>query len=111
MFLMNFDNFLSSAIMRAPTPTMPNLTERLPANIAGTYYVDSQCIDCDICRSLAPNLFARDDETSFSFVHRQPATPQEIELAEEALQDCPADAIGNDGIAASQLAASAARSA
>ncbi len=78
---------------------MPDLTDRLPTNIAGPYYVDSRCIDCDICRSLAPGLFARDvDVTFLSFVHRQPVTPEEIELAEEALQSCPADAIGNDGV-------------
>jgi ferredoxin len=83
--------------------TMPNLTERLPANIAGAYYVDSTCIDCDLCRTTARGFFARDDETSFSMVFRQPVSPEEIELAEEARLGCPTESIGNDGMAGAKL--------
>jgi ferredoxin len=86
---------------------MPELTKRLPANIAGAYYVDRSCTDCDLCRLNAPAFFSRDEETGYSFVHRQPVTPEEVELAEEALQDCPTESIGNDGAAPVQPAASA----
>ena len=48
----------------------------------------------------APTIFARHDESGYSFVHRQPQTPEEIALAEEAIQGCPIEAIGNDGDAA-----------
>jgi ferredoxin len=84
--------------------TMPNLTERLPANIAGAYYVDSTCIDCGLCHSIATAFFSRDDESSFSMVHRQPVLPEEIELAEEARLSCPTESIGNDGQAGSEPA-------
>jgi ferredoxin len=71
--------------------------DRLPQNVPGRYYVDSQCIDCDLCRETAPTIFARHDETGFTYVHHQPTTPDEIALAEEAIQGCPVEAIGNDG--------------
>lgn len=79
---------------------MANHAERLTQNIPGRYYVDANCIDCDLCRATAPAVFARDDEIGFSIVQRQPLTPEEIALAEEAREGCPVEAIGNDGEAA-----------
>jgi ferredoxin len=76
---------------------MANIIERLTNNVAGSFYVDSSCIDCDQCRSNAPSFFTRDDETGFSIVFRQPETPEEIAQAQEALDACPSDSIGNDG--------------
>lgn len=72
-------------------------TDRLPQNVIGRYYVDSSCIDCDLCRTTAPAFFTRDDEIGFSIVHRQPVTPEELALAEEAREGCPTESIGNDG--------------
>jgi ferredoxin len=76
---------------------MANLLDKTLGNVVGKYYVDSSCIDCDLCRSLAPDLFRRDDELGLSVVHRQPVTDSEIELAEDALSSCPTSSIGNDG--------------
>ena len=76
---------------------MADKNQRLPQNIAGKYYVDSSCIDCDMCRTNAPKLFALNDEIGMSIVYRQPVTPEEHALAEEARLDCPTDSIGNDG--------------
>lgn len=76
---------------------MATTTERLPQNIVGRYYVDSSCIDCDLCRDTAPAFFKRDDEIGFSIVHRQPVTPEELALAEEAREGCPTESIGHDG--------------
>ena len=78
---------------------MATRNERLPENVPGPYYVDSTCIDCDQCRATAPEFFARNDDIGFSLVHRQPATPEEIQLAEEARLGCPTESIGNDGLA------------
>ena len=77
---------------------MAERTNRLPQNVAGPYYVDSTCVDCDLCRNTAPNFFKRDDEIAFSFVHRQPVTLEERAAAEEARQACPTESIGNDGL-------------
>lgn len=76
---------------------MANLTERVPDNAPGRYYVDTSCIDCDQCRDTAPDLFDRNADTGYSFVKRQPLTPEEIALAQEALEGCATESIGNDG--------------
>ncbi len=76
---------------------MANLKDRLPENIRGRFYVDSTCIDCHLCHEAAPGFFRRQDDLGTSIVYRQPVTPEEIDLAEEALSGCPADSIGNDG--------------
>jgi len=80
---------------------MAERTDRLPQNVAGSYYVDSTCVDCDLCRNTAPDFFRRDEETGFSFVCRQPVTPEEITLAEEAKKGCPTESIGKDHVARS----------
>jgi ferredoxin len=76
---------------------MASTIERLPQNIVGRYYVDSSCIDCDLCRTTAPAFFTRGDEIGFSIVYRQPVTPEELALAEEAREGCPTESLGNDG--------------
>lgn len=86
---------------------MANPNERLPQNVFGRFYVDSSCIDYDLCRETAPTVFARYDESGYSYVHHQPLTEEEIALAEEALQGCPVEAIGNDGAEEAPPAASA----
>lgn len=68
-----------------------------PENVLGRFYVDDSCIDCDQCRTIAPKFFKRHDEGSYSYVYRQPETPEEIVEAEEARNSCPTDTIGNDG--------------
>jgi len=87
---------------------MAILSDRLPQNVLGRYYVDAQCIDCDLCRETAPTIFGRHDESGYSFVQRQPQTPEEIASAEEAIQGCPVEAIGNDAppVAATEAVAS-----
>lgn len=76
---------------------MAEIENKLPENVRGKYYVDSQCIDCDVCRDTAPKNFTRNDENGYSYVYNQPETPTEIDLCEEALTVCPVEAIGDDG--------------
>jgi ferredoxin len=76
---------------------MANPTDKNAGNVPGRYYVDETCIDCDLCRSNAPQNFRRNDEEAYSYVYRQPATPEEIEGAEEARLSCPTESIGCDG--------------
>ena len=77
--------------------TVPDKNERVKENAAGSYYVDSSCIDCDVCRDTAPDNFMRCDENNYSFVYKQPANTKEEDLCHEALISCPVDAIGDDG--------------
>jgi ferredoxin len=78
---------------------MADPTQKNPENVPGLYYVDDTCIDCDMCRSDAPKFFTRQDDGSYSYVYRQPATAEEIAVAEAARLGCPSESIGNDGAA------------
>jgi len=76
---------------------MADKTDKWPENVSGKFYVDQQCIDCDLCRETAPECFTRDDDGGFSFVHTQPSNEDEVALCMEALEGCPVEAIGDDG--------------
>lgn len=77
---------------------MADREERNHKNAAGNYYVDSQCIDCDLCRETAPENFARADAMGYSYVIKQPENDEESALCREAKEGCPASAIGDDGM-------------
>jgi ferredoxin len=74
-----------------------NTADKVPDNAAGKYYVDAQCIDCDVCRVTAPANFQRSDQKGYSYVFRQPADPEEEAQCQEAMDCCPVEAIGSDG--------------
>lgn len=76
---------------------MADRTDKNPLNVPGSYYNDLTCIDCDLCREIAPHVFTRDDEEGLSYVWKQPVTPEEFAAAEEARRSCPTETIGNDG--------------
>lgn len=76
---------------------MSDLKDRLQDNAAGRYYVDNQCIDCDVCRDTSPANFTRNDNAGYSYVYKQPADEEEVRLCSEAMNACPVEAIGNDG--------------
>ena len=75
---------------------MATLTDRVPQNITGKYYVDTTCIDCDQCRAIAPDFFGR-TEDGMSFLSKQPTTADEAALVDEAMTACATSSIGNDG--------------
>jgi len=76
---------------------MAEVDDKNPENVDGKFYVDSQCIDCDLCRETAPANFERDDEEGYSYLFKQPETAEELELCIEAMEGCPVEAIGDDG--------------
>ena len=61
------------------------------------YYVDNQCIDCDLCRETAPDNFKRNEDGGYSYVSKQPETPEEEGRCKEAKEGCPVEAIGDNG--------------
>lgn len=71
---------------------MAHLQHRRSQNVAGDFYVDSSCIDCDTCRWLAPQIYSRVD--SMSAVHSQPTEASDRVAALEALLACPTGSIG-----------------
>lgn len=76
---------------------MADKAKKWDTNAPGRFYVDDTCIDCDACRSEAPDNFVRNDEHGYSYVVKQPATPEEEIRAQAALEACPVEAIGKDG--------------
>lgn len=76
---------------------MANKQNRYPDNAPGKYYVDNQCIDCDLCRETAPENFKRNEDGGYSYVYKQPTTAEEEAKCREAMEGCPVEAIGDDG--------------
>jgi len=70
------------------------LSERLAENEDGLFFVDHSCIDCDLCRQIAPATFARADRPGQSYVRAQPRTEAERLRAGMALAACPTSSIG-----------------
>jgi len=76
---------------------MADVANKYEINTGGKFYVDNQCIDCDLCRQTAPDNFRRNEEGGYSYVFKQPEGPEEEARCEDAKKDCPVDAIGSDG--------------
>ncbi|MBA3686585.1 MAG: MBL fold metallo-hydrolase [Planctomycetes bacterium] len=73
---------------------MASRTRAHPENRPGDFFVDDTCIDCDLCRELAPTVFA--DAGGHSYVHAQPGDAGIRRLAARAALSCPTTSIGAD---------------
>jgi glyoxylase-like metal-dependent hydrolase (beta-lactamase superfamily II)/ferredoxin len=71
---------------------MANPNHAYAENVPGNFFVDDTCIDCDLCRQIAPSVFT--EEWDHSIVSRQPETPAETHRAAMALVACPTASIG-----------------
>lgn len=76
---------------------MSDKNNKHPENTGGPFYVDTQCIDCDLCRQSAPKNFQRQEDRGYSYVFKQPESPEETAQCVEAMEGCPVEAIGQDG--------------
>ena len=76
---------------------MAELEDKYKDNVAGRYFVDEQCIDCDLCREVAPTCFGRNDKEGHSYVFKQPENEEEEKFCIEAMEGCPVEAIGDFG--------------
>jgi glyoxylase-like metal-dependent hydrolase (beta-lactamase superfamily II) len=74
---------------------MANIVKRVPEDVAGDFFVDSTCIDCDTCRQIAPAVFEAAGD--HAFVRHQPANAAERRAALQALVCCPTGSIGCQG--------------
>lgn len=75
---------------------MSNKKAKAVKNVAGKYYVDTNCISCGQCVDIASEFFAENSEGGM-YVKSQPGSKEDIALCEQALSSCPVEAIGNDG--------------
>ena len=76
---------------------MAELENKYSENVPGKFYVDDQSIDCALCRETAPANFTRSDDGGYSYVYKQPTTPEEEAKCVEAMEGCPVEAIGDNG--------------
>ena len=74
---------------------------RRAENAPGDFFVDETCIDCDLCRQIAPATFTRAGDQSA--VRRQPETDDEEIAALKALVTCPTASIGAPGHSARRV--------
>jgi len=75
---------------------MADKNSKCGKNVAGKYYVDTNCISCGQCGALAPDYFKEDAESGLFYVYQQPTTPEGIQNCKEAKDGCPVEAIGDD---------------
>ncbi len=76
---------------------MADNTDKVESNVDGSWYVDSNCIDCDLCRQTAPENFERNEDEGYSYVNKQPENEDEEQACRDAMEECPVEAIGDDG--------------
>ena len=75
---------------------MATKEDKYEANVVGKFYVDTECIDCNLCRETAPENFTN-HEDGYSYVYKQPENQEEEESCKEAMENCPVEAIGDFG--------------
>ncbi len=76
---------------------MADPTDKVPEQAPGRYYVDANCIDCDVCRETAPENFRANEDEGYSYVSKQPENDEEEAQCQDAMESCPVEAIGDDG--------------
>ena len=76
---------------------MADIEYKYKDNVDGRYFVDEQCIDCNLCREEAPKNFTRQEEVGYSYVYKQPEGEEEEEMCKNAMEFCPVEAIGDFG--------------
>ena len=76
---------------------MADKDDKVELNVDGKYYVDTSCIDCDVCRTTAPENFKANEDEGYSYVYKQPDNDEEDAQCQEAMAGCPVEAIGDDG--------------
>lgn len=75
---------------------MADRDSKAPQNVAGKYYVDTNCIGCGQCADVAADYFVEGEDGGF-YVVAQPTSADGEAACEKASANCPVEAIGNDG--------------
>ena len=63
-----------------------------------SFFVDQECILCSVCSDAAPNNFRMADSEDHDICYKQPESEDEFEHCIEAMDNCPVDAIGTNGM-------------
>ncbi len=76
---------------------MADKNNKVPENVDGSFYVDTECTGCEACVDVAENNFKMNEDGSNAYVFKQPENDDERSECEDAMDSCPSEAIGNDG--------------
>jgi ferredoxin len=76
---------------------MADKKNKWPDNVPGKFYVDKECILCSVCSDAAPSNFRMSDDEDHDVVFKQPTNDDELAQSYEAMENCPVEAIGDDG--------------
>ena len=73
------------------------MVKKLPQNVYGRFYVDTNCINCSLCPEIAPDIFATNHDQGYEYIKKQPQNTAELDLVAEVIQLCPANAVQDNG--------------
>ena len=76
---------------------MADKEDKFHDNVKGKFYVDRECIFCHVCSDAAPKNFKESEDGDHDYVYKQPESEEEVEECYDALDQCPVEAIGDDG--------------
>jgi len=76
---------------------MANRNAKWEDNVPGRFYVDKECILCSLCSDLASKNFRESDDGDHDLVYKQPENEAELKACRDAMEQCPVEAIGEDG--------------
>jgi ferredoxin len=78
---------------------MADKDDKLPENVAGKWYVDANCVPCHTCMEVegADKFLKYNEDETYVYFFRQPEGEEEEDIAQETLEVCPTEAIGDDG--------------
>ncbi|OGJ91644.1 MAG: ferredoxin [Candidatus Raymondbacteria bacterium RifOxyC12_full_50_8] len=76
---------------------MADRNAKIHGNAAGRYFVDTSCSACNLCAEIAPDNFKLTSDGTGAIVIKQPQSPGEEEICKEAKENCPSEAIGDNG--------------
>jgi ferredoxin len=62
-----------------------------------SFFVDKECILCSVCSDAAPNNFRMSDDEDHDICYKQPDSEEELSQCYEAVENCPVEAIGDNG--------------
>jgi ferredoxin len=62
-----------------------------------SFFVDMECILCSVCSDAAPNNFRMSDDEDHDICYKQPENQEELAQCYEAMENCPVEAIGDQG--------------
>ena len=62
---------------------MADKNDKYPDNVPGKYYVDRECIFCNVCATAAPNNFKISEDGTHDVVYKQPQNEDEESILPE----------------------------